>query len=72
MSVEISQMERVFEFEKNKKTVFLEDPNPQLEVSDVQDLYSTSYPELLNAKLELVPNENVLHYKFIPIVGTKG
>lgn len=73
MAVEIKELERVFHYEHDKKLHVLPDPSPLLELDEVIDFYTTSYPELLNGSVEeFAQDGDLMIYKIKTIVGTKG
>jgi len=51
----------------------LPDPNPEMSLEQVREIYSPAYPELTTAAIEgpEVTNE-ILVYRFVRAVGAKG
>lgn len=67
-------MKRIFIIKVNNELIELPDPNEQLSAKEVMEIYSNSYPQLLNGLVEEkgIRNENEFVYEFITISGTKG
>ncbi len=73
MSVlEKKELKRKFELESGGSTIILDDPNPEMEVFEVLDFYSSTYPELMNATHEKIVTEDGIFYKLKSIAGSKG
>lgn len=54
-------------------SVLLADPSPSMTVQQVQALYATQYPELLNSSIEGPETKGAIStYTFLRAVGTKG
>lgn len=73
MALTIHGLERAFEFEKNRETIALSDPNPSMTPDAVMHFYSNSYPELTTATVqgpEIRDDRSV--YMFKTTLGTKG
>lgn len=73
MALTIHGLERAFEFEKNRETIALSDPNPSMTPDEVMHFYSHSYPELTTATVqgpEIRDDRSV--YTFKTTLGTKG
>lgn len=73
MALTIHGLERVFEFEKDRKTITLSDPNPSMTTDSVMHFYSHAYPELTTATVqgpEIRDDRSV--YTFKTTLGTKG
>ena len=67
------ELKRVFQFEINKETITLEDPNSSFSANDVREMYTAAYPELLNSSIVNKGVENdKLVYEFKVVAGTKG
>lgn len=69
MALHIDSMKRVFKYKK----IILTDPNPKLTPEEVQNFYSSSYPELTTGKIEgpeIKDGEAV--YTLSSRIGTKG
>lgn len=69
MAMVTTELVRVFKY----NSVDLPDPGPDLSAEDVRELYSATYPEILNATIE-GPEQSggQLVYTFKRAVGTKG
>ena len=64
---------RKFSITIDKNKIALDDPNPNLSIENVKDLYTTAYPQLLNAQIQnqgIINDELVI--EFVTIAGTKG
>lgn len=61
-------MERIF---KLRETV-LPDPGPEFSPEQVKELYSSQFPELANAALQVEEVDGVQVVRFVPRVGVKG
>lgn len=63
----------MFKLKKNGETLRLDDPNPEMAVNDVMDLYSMTYPELTTATPHgPVMEDDCAVYEFKTTIGTKG
>lgn len=73
MITQIDTVKRVFQLTKNGKITELEDLSADLKAEDIKDLYSTQYPELVNATIinKGIENDKVV-FEFKTIAGTKG
>lgn len=71
--METTKLNRKFIFIKDNQEIELADVNPLLQVKDIVELYSNTYPELINASIEPkgVIDDNLV-YHFSCIAGTKG
>jgi len=65
---------RVFKIiTEGKDPIILNDPNSDLLVQTVIDMYTPQYPELSSAKHKLVVDEDgVMNYELTPKIGTLG
>lgn len=52
MALQVSNIKRSFELEKNGKTIILADPNPNMTPEEVVKFYASTYPELTNAMVQ--------------------
>ena len=52
MALQVTTLQRVFEFKKGGQPLKLDDPNPEMSAEDVRKFYSGKYPELTNAIIE--------------------
>ena len=71
--MEVTQIQRVFKFTQNGRTIELEDTNDTLTPSQIQDHYANLYPVLNNAKCihkGISGDKDV--YEFQTTLGTKG
>lgn len=68
--METKPIKRTFVIEKSKAE--LPDPNPQMTVEQVQQFYSTLYPELTTATVHKEFKNDMYCYTFKSIIGTKG
>lgn len=67
------ELPRVFLLEINKEIITLEDPNSSFSANDIRDMYTATYPELLNSTIVNKGVENdKLVYEFKVVAGTKG
>jgi PRTRC genetic system protein C len=67
--IETRALERRFTF----NGTILPDPNPDLSVEQVRDMYVIGYPELATAIVEgPSPMDGALEYKFTRSIGPKG
>jgi PRTRC genetic system protein C len=71
--MEIKTLERAFAVTINGQLIELPDPNPAFEPKQVRSLYSCTYPDITNARIDgpFVENDKML-YKFVHTLGTKG
>ena len=72
MALEVKNLKRVLELEKNGQTIYLDDPNPEMTIEEVIDFNSNNYPELLNSTYSTSELDDKLIYKFKSVAGTKG
>jgi PRTRC genetic system protein C len=73
MALQVTNLERVFTFEKDKKEVKLADPNPEMSAEEVMKFYSGQYPELTNALVEgPKPQGDKAVYKMTTKAGKLG
>ena len=71
--MDVKQVTRIFKIKVNGQFIELEDPNEALPASDVKELYSNQYPELLNAQIKSNGIQNdKLEFEFVTVAGTKG
>lgn len=69
MAIESKALPRAFKY----NSVDLKDPGIQFSVTDVRDIYSATYPEIVSAAVEGPEQKNgELVYTFRKAVGTKG
>lgn len=73
MIATIENLQRKFIVEINNEKVELDDINPNLTPEEVMDIYSSTYPQLVNAKCSFKGIEiDFAVYQFSSIAGTKG
>lgn len=73
MAVVVKPIEREFIYKKSGKETKLEDPNINLSAEQVKEIYSSQYPDLVNAKVKDMGLINMkMTYEFESIAGTKG
>ena len=72
MAIEVTVLKRKFEIERNGKSIYLDDPNPEMSIEEVIDFYSSTFPELMNSNYTTSELDNNLVIKFKSIAGTKG
>ena len=72
MAIEVTVLKRKFEIERNGKSIYLDDPNPEMSIEEVCDFYSSTFPELMNSNYITSELDNNLVIKFKTIAGTKG
>jgi PRTRC genetic system protein C len=73
MALEVTKLERSFQFKKDGTLVTLPDPNPEFSVEEVMQFYSGQYPELTTATLDGPKIEGrKAVYGVKTTVGTKG
>jgi PRTRC genetic system protein C len=68
--MKVERLEREFRYNGGMR---LPDPNPNLSVEEVRNLYASAYPEITTAAIEgpeVVGNKLV--YRLIRAIGTKG
>ncbi|MFL5810055.1 MAG: PRTRC system protein C [Flavisolibacter sp.] len=73
MALEVTNLERVFQFKKEGTLISLPDPDPSLSVEEVLQFYAPQYPELTTATLDgprIDGKKSV--YSVKTTVGTKG
>lgn len=64
---------RTFKLIRSNETITLEDPNDSHDIETVRNIYSTMYPDLLNATVtEKGFVDGALTFEFSSIAGTKG
>ena len=68
----VLEMTRKFEFKSSNGTVLLDDPNPDMDVSEVLDFYSGTYPSILNSVYETEQLDDSIVYKIKPLAGSLG
>lgn len=73
MAIVIQDMKRQFRFEKNGKTVVLDDVDPNMDAEDVMNFYANTYPELTTSRVGGFEIESdMVVYTFKTTLGTKG
>lgn len=66
-------LEREFHLKQKDKNIVLQDPNPDYTLSQVADILSNEYPEILNGNFEGPKHiDGKLVYKIKSTYGTKG
>ena len=67
-------MKRIFTIKVNGELIELPDPNEELSSKEVMEIYSNTYPQLLQGYVEEkgIRNETEMVYEFLTISGTKG
>lgn len=69
MALQVINKTRTFMYNKTK----LVDPDPQMSPMAVADFHCMTYPELVNAKPQIIKNEETeIVYEFKTTFGTKG
>lgn len=69
MSIAIVKLTRTFTFNGTN----LPDPGPDFTPEEVKDLYAAQYPDISTAVIDVPEiNGDVIAYKFVRNVGTKG
>ena len=64
---------RVFKLKKGSENIVIPDPNPDYTLSQVADVLSGQYPEVLNGNFQGPKHENdELVYEISTTYGTKG
>lgn len=58
MALQVTGLKRSFIMKKDKKTIELADPNPDMSPEEVMKHYSGTYPELTNAVVDGPKVEN--------------
>lgn len=67
--MKLQQLNRVFLFNGTE----LMDINPKLSAEAVMEVYSNTYPALINAHIvEKETSKDKITYEFVTIAGTKG
>lgn len=72
MALSVKNLKRVFSLDGKTS---LPDPNPELTVKEVCDLYSSQYPELNNATVEgpvISAKKETQTFTFKTVLGDKG
>lgn len=72
MALSVKNLKRVFSLDGKTS---LPDPNPELTVKEVMDLYSSQYPQLNNATIEgptINPKTETQSFKFVTQLGDKA
>ena len=72
MAIEVTVLKRKFEIERNGKSIYLDDPNPEMSIEEVSDFYSSTFPELMNSIYTKNELDDNLVIKFKTVAGTKG
>jgi PRTRC genetic system protein C len=73
MPLEVTNLKRKFSFKTDGKTVALIDPNAEMTVQEVLQLYSGQYPELTTCTVDGPKIDgDAAVYEFKTTVGTKG
>ena len=72
MAIEVIVLKRKFEIERNGKSIYLDDPNPEMSIEEVSDFYSSTFPELMNSTYTKNELDDNLVIKFKTVAGTKG
>lgn len=73
MALEKKPIVRKFSVTIGNKTTDLPDPNPALSIEAVKEMYTNTYPELLNSKTNnkgFIDDKLVI--EFTTVAGTKG
>jgi PRTRC genetic system protein C len=73
MALAKQELKRKFTVKVGSNSVTLEDPNPNFSAQEVMEMYSTQYPQLVNANIEskgIV--EDCILFNFATVAGTKG
>lgn len=68
MTIQVQPMERIFKF----NGVRLPDPNLQLDIEGVRDVYASQYPELASASVRTETVKDRLLVTFEKVIGHKG
>ena len=69
MALEVKKIVRKFKY----NGVDLPDPNPALNISEVQGIFANTHPEIANAAVDGPTQKGeVQTYTFVRSVGTKG
>ena len=73
MALEIKAIERVFVFKKGNEQIILDDINPNLTPDEIIDMYSNTYPELVNSNINPkgIVNDQLV-YEISSVAGTKA
>lgn len=73
MAINVKDVIRQFQFEKDNEQVKLDDPNPNFTPDEVMSFYANTYPELTTATVFGPTMDNdVAVFEFKTTVGTKG
>jgi PRTRC genetic system protein C len=74
MALHVSEVQRVFVFEKNGKKIKLNDIGRDKKPEAVMAFYSEMYPELTTAVVEgpETNSKGEYQYRFVTKLGTKG
>ena len=68
-----THLKRIFSFTDKQQNIELADPSPTFSPEAVLNFYAQTYPILTTATIEGPAIQNdVVHYKFISQIGTKG
>lgn len=68
-----NQMPRIFLMRDKGNDITLTDPDAKWSIDAVMQFYANSYPILTTAKISgPVINEDMVAYRFEPMMGTKG
>ena len=65
-------MKRVFILKRKSGNVTLQDPNPDLTLESIIDLYAPQYPELTTIKHTMDVKDGVVTYTLEPKIGKLG
>lgn len=70
----VKQLQRVFKIKVNGNIVTLKDPNDELSIEEVQEVYCQQYPQLLNASAveKGINDSDQMEIEFVTVAGTKG
>lgn len=68
----VLEMPRMFEFKSPDGTIFLDDPNPDMDIPEVLEFYSGMYPSILNSVYETQTVNDTIVYKIKPLAGSLG
>lgn len=70
---EVIKLKRVFLVNHNNKNIEIDDPNPDMTITEVQKFLSGLYPSITNAtKAEPEVKNEVITYKFTTNFSDKG
>lgn len=72
--LEVTDLERKFEFTSKGQKVELPDPDPSMSVNAVMSFYSNTYPELISSKITgpEIKNDAMVYSFGTTVIGTKG